>query len=179
MDTHARITASSVFKTVVVVCILLFLYAVFIQLTAGEIQGSPGPSCLSNLKQVGLGFALYTNGYDDRLPPSAGWMDLLQPYMKNEQILHCPMLMPKEWKADDDLKKFAYGYAMNRFLALADTKHLAEPEKMPLAYETVQLGRSASGYLADVPNPGRHKGKNTFLFADFHAKAFPGQSPQL
>jgi len=42
-------------------------------------------SCQSNLRQIGLAFAQYTQDYDESLPPVAakgvafGWADLLQP----------------------------------------------------------------------------------------------------
>jgi len=165
------------FKIAVVFCLLLVGLAILFPITGGEIHTSPKTQCLSNLKQNGLAFAMYANDYDDRFPPSKGWMDLLKPYTKSEQILHCPLLMPKNWKPEDDLTKVPYGYAMNRFLALANDQKLAEPDKMPLAYETTDLGRSASGYLTDVPNPGRHAGKNIFVFADFHAKALGSNPP--
>lgn len=41
--------------------------------------------CISNLKQIGLAFAMYANDYDDSLPPAqsgsnTSWMHFLSPY---------------------------------------------------------------------------------------------------
>src|SRR5438132_103636 len=34
-------------------------------------------SCLSNLKQLSLGMMMYSEDYNETLPPSAGWMDTI------------------------------------------------------------------------------------------------------
>ncbi len=52
-------------------------------------------SCRSNLKQIGLGFLQYTQDFDERFPSarasaSSGWADLLQPYLKTQQLFQCP-----------------------------------------------------------------------------------------
>ena len=52
-------------------------------------------SCQSNLKQIGLGFAQYTQDYNEYFPLVAsggsafGWADALQPYLKSTQIFQC------------------------------------------------------------------------------------------
>src|SRR5579871_2414410 len=49
-------------------------------------------SCLSNVKQLGLGAMMYTQDYDDVLPRRAAeYKNLLFPYVKNEAIFHCAL----------------------------------------------------------------------------------------
>jgi prepilin-type processing-associated H-X9-DG protein len=60
---------------------------------------------------------------------------------------------------------------MDAFLSMAKAEEITEPEQMPLVYETRQLGRNASGYLTDVPSPGRHNSQSNYLFADFHVRS--------
>ena len=72
-------------------------------------------SCLSNLKQVGLGLAMYNQDYDERMPSVCAWgkawnhgsagtlcpplerakvpayfQEFLAPYAKNEGLFYCP-----------------------------------------------------------------------------------------
>jgi prepilin-type processing-associated H-X9-DG protein len=61
---------------------------------------------MSNLKQIGLGFMMYVQDYDEKFPPlyigyshtaapygpnnPYAWADALQPYLKSTQIFQCP-----------------------------------------------------------------------------------------
>jgi prepilin-type processing-associated H-X9-DG protein len=56
-------------------------------------------SCQSNLKQLGIGWQMYVQDYDEVCPPCAThngsnyvayWYQMLEPYLKNPQILLCP-----------------------------------------------------------------------------------------
>lgn len=58
-------------------------------------------SCQSNLKQIGLALAQYTQDYDDRLPAitnttiranqrAFSWRNALTPYTKNSELWKCP-----------------------------------------------------------------------------------------
>src|SRR5688500_18731541 len=58
-------------------------------------------TCLSNVKQLGLGVAMYTQDHDDFLPYNYAytwpgqrelyyWQDLCRPYVKNEAVYTCP-----------------------------------------------------------------------------------------
>ena len=47
-------------------------------------------SCTSNLKQIGLGLAMYAMDYDDKYPAANGWEKLLIAYIGDEKALKCP-----------------------------------------------------------------------------------------
>lgn len=69
-------------------------------------------SCLSNVKQMGLGAMMYVQDYDEMLtrtwygptayPGPYQWTHCMQPYVKNTQVFQCP-----------SQKTLAVGYAMN------------------------------------------------------------------
>src|ERR1044071_4742778 len=53
-------------------------------------RGSHRISCLSNIKQLGLGALMYSQDFDDRMPLGRNWNDAIYPYLKNDSLFHCP-----------------------------------------------------------------------------------------
>ena len=81
----------------------------FILAPVGIWSHGPGHrvSCLSNVKQIGLGILMYSQDYDDRYMPKVGWVESALPYIKNEGVFRCPELEKSE----------RYGYALNGVLS--------------------------------------------------------------
>jgi hypothetical protein len=105
------------------------------------------------LKQVGLGFIMYSGDFDEVLPPVASrWMDIVGPYIRSDEVLHCP-----EVKSRKD-----YGYAAAA--SLAGRKMPADSE--PMAFDSTEFGRSSWSDLSTVPRPGRHGGLSISVFTD-------------
>ena len=50
-------------------------------------------SCVSNLKQIGLAYVMYCDANNGMPPPS---MDLLFPYVGDDEVFHCPSLPPDD-----------------------------------------------------------------------------------
>jgi prepilin-type N-terminal cleavage/methylation domain-containing protein/prepilin-type processing-associated H-X9-DG protein len=95
-------------ELLVVIAIIAILAAILFPVFARAREKARQTSCLSNLKQLGLGYLMYAQDYDERLP--MGWYpvdvggswdvwanprmvkfgDCVQPYLKNEQIYQCP-----------------------------------------------------------------------------------------
>src|SRR5690606_36298251 len=82
------------------------------------------PSCLSNLKQMGLAVMQYTQDYDEGLPPDSYssieeppggywystttwyWPQIIYPYHKSLQVFHCPSSPEPDGR---DKRHFHYG----------------------------------------------------------------------
>jgi prepilin-type N-terminal cleavage/methylation domain-containing protein/prepilin-type processing-associated H-X9-DG protein len=94
-------------ELLVVIAIIAILAAILFPVFAQAWEQARKTSCLSNVKQIGLGSAMYTQDYDEQFvvawgDPAGVWTDLLQPYIKNGQeaagqswnrsngIWHCP-----------------------------------------------------------------------------------------
>ena len=88
-------------ELLVVIAIIAILAAILFPVFARARENARRSSCQSNLKQIGLGFAQYTQDYDERYPTisesnSAGtdtisaWDYALQPYLKSWQVFVCP-----------------------------------------------------------------------------------------
>ena len=127
-------------------------------------------ACVINLKQIAMAHLMYAGDYDDRFPDRDVWMDVVFPYIKNKDIYHCPGIQREEPQLE------IYGYCFNAELSRAKLPPL-NLELKPLAFDSVNLARNASGFVDSLPSPGRHKSEtadaayNTIAYADGHAKA--------
>lgn len=101
-------------------------------------------ACISHLKQNGTMMRVYLADFDDRFPAS-NWADPMLPYMKQEEIMQCPLVVQngKKW-----------GYAMNMEVMGKESKSLASPTI--LFFETDALGRGVIASLA-AQSRDRHK----------------------
>jgi prepilin-type N-terminal cleavage/methylation domain-containing protein/prepilin-type processing-associated H-X9-DG protein len=89
-------------ELLVVIAIIAILAAILFPVFAKAREKARQASCLSNEKQLGIGFAMYTQDYDEMMlkvyqympqPGCVGlwWFaDLVQPYVKNYQVNACP-----------------------------------------------------------------------------------------
>lgn len=112
-------------------------------------------SCLSNLKQMGIAFEMYSQDTDQRYPPAAKWMDVIEPLMK-EDLRSCPEVQS------------GYGYAMSRFMDRAMVP-VKDAQVLPLLFESKLLGRNESEFFPSLPM--RHPNRpGAVLFADGHAR---------
>lgn len=87
-------------ELLVVIAIIAILAAILFPVFARARENARRASCQSNLKQIGLGIAQYTQDYDEKLIPArnnsanggnvAPWQHLVQPYVKSSQLFKCP-----------------------------------------------------------------------------------------
>jgi prepilin-type N-terminal cleavage/methylation domain-containing protein/prepilin-type processing-associated H-X9-DG protein len=95
-------------ELLVVIAIIAILAAILFPVFARAREKARQASCQSNLKQIGLANAMYATDYDQFFVPVARpvsgvpgngvwWMILLQPYIKNIQVLDCPSYSGGGW----------------------------------------------------------------------------------
>lgn len=87
-------------ELLVVIAIIAILAAILFPVFARAREKARQASCQSNMKQIGLAISMYAQDYDETLTPNymynpwgsnlLWWDDLVQPYLKNWQLLICP-----------------------------------------------------------------------------------------
>jgi prepilin-type N-terminal cleavage/methylation domain-containing protein/prepilin-type processing-associated H-X9-DG protein len=94
-------------ELLVVIAIIAILASILFPTLAQAREAARKTSCGSNVRQLGTAFQLYTQDYDETLPPAAysvrgsgftnpdnfgafRWPWLVLPYVKNMQLVRCP-----------------------------------------------------------------------------------------
>jgi prepilin-type N-terminal cleavage/methylation domain-containing protein/prepilin-type processing-associated H-X9-DG protein len=143
-------------ELLVVIAIIAILAAILFPVFAQAREAARKSTCLSNMKQIGMGIAMYTQDNDEQLPQGtrgnsctdsmgAGrdsrWMHQIYPYVKNNGLFTCPSDLNKvnngPWDPKTCNNFCDYGY--NSFPL--NNRSLAEVKKPS---ETVTTGDGQS-----------------------------------
>jgi len=103
---------------------------------------------LSNIKQTATAINIYTQDNDERLPPAAKWMDVIKPYVKDEEILKSTLATP-DITTD-------YGFAFREEFSLKPLEDFSDPELQAMLFDSTILSRNAHSGLETMPKPGRY-----------------------
>ena len=146
---------------VIVVPVIAILAAILFPVFSQAREKARAVSCMSNLKQQGLGVLMYTQDYDNNFPPARTWVDATNPYVKNDSVRRCPSISTN---APD-----SYGYAYNSRLSRIGLVKVPAPQQTPMLYDSTNLSKNATDAVASLPNPPRHGRGNNIGYADGHA----------
>lgn len=198
--------AFTLIELLVVIAIIAILAAILFPVFARAREQARKASCLSNMKQLGLGIVMYTQDYDDTLPLTnynqwvgrrsewgidlIVWNDLILPYVKNYQIFVCPS-RPDEavgrtggWGTVTRAKGYALSAYVNGWTygsgqGGAAMARIQEPaSKMLLAEMPFEIFDAGLWYIGYTWYPLRtHGGTINWTFVDGHSKAMkPSQT---
>jgi len=147
-----------------VLAVLAFvaLAAVFVYFKAAWRAPESYDVCLSNVKNISLAFQMYLADHGDIFPPTAGWCDRLDEYVRNRDVFRCP-------QGEGLVGEYAY----NDSLAGVSLADIADPAETVVVFESDWGWNAAGGpeLLPDVPRHFRDgTGGDNYGFADGHAE---------
>jgi len=123
LNKKSRFSGFTLIELLVVIAIIAILAAILFPVFAQAREKARQTVCISNQKQMGLGFSMYVQDYDEQTPAAflpittpeypafvAGgapgdaatvipYDEQLMPYLKNEQMLACPSDSTTGWQA--------------------------------------------------------------------------------
>ena len=170
-------------ELLVVIAIIALLAAILFPVFARARENARKTSCQNNLKQIGLGFAQYSQDFDETLPcgysagpPARDWANDVAPYLKSTQLQQCPSTRRAG-------RHYGYGWylASTPGRALADITYVSRTCLLNEIIDSVD--RSAPwNYGTDLrfePDPTRHMDGMNMAFVDGHVKWMSRTHPGL
>lgn len=166
-------------ELLVVIAIIAILAAILFPVFARARENARRISCVNNMKQMGLGVAMYAQDNDGRYPMASNtdgtgrrWPDYIFPYIKSAQLFICPSAPSSEvdsrgvaWAAGTGPtgKYFSYGYnyqylGNSRTPARAGFPYTATDAVVTAPAQTVAIadtggvtGTTSGVYVVDPP----------------------------
>ncbi|MGI5819354.1 MAG: DUF1559 domain-containing protein [Armatimonadota bacterium] len=181
-------------ELLVVIAIIAILAAILFPVFARAREKARQTSCLSNVRQIGLGVRMYVEDFDgypmhsslSGQSPRTRWPDYIYPYTRNTQLFLCPSaggdVFAKVFAHDPGQFFGGYGYNYQylgnsrdivRFTA--SDAQITDPARTVVVADTAGVNGGIAGeYVVDPPLPSSHGSGGE---SGFYARTEDGGGP--
>jgi len=141
-------------ELLVVIAIIAILAAILFPVFSQAKEAAKASACLSNDRQIGLGFMMYLSDSDDCFPmpsypvPVSSWTSTIQPYMKSTKILRCPDDASTNWGTDPSISRVS-SYFMNAWMTPNAPTPYANYPQLGAPASLIYLTESANNAMQD------------------------------
>lgn len=150
---------------VVSLAIVAVLAAILFPVFAQARSAARRANSMSHGKQLAMSLMMYTQDYDNRLPPAAGWQNGLAPYNGDRMIYQCP-----------ERPGVVPAYAYNQLLDRRPLKQVLSGAQTPALFESSLGVQNAADQLGSFATPHRATGgqqAGIVAFMDGHVQTLP------
>ena len=146
----------------VIIIIAAILFPVFAQDRNGGSRRT-----MENLKRLANANALYAEDFDGRLPVAERWMDSIVSREGQYPIAEETLIDPELSERKDG----QYGFAFYQPLSSIEIASVANPQEVPMLFQSTLLERNATGDLSTLPDQPRNGHTNYFAALDTHVSS--------
>ena len=172
MFKRLRARGFTLIELLVVIAIIAILAAILFPVFAKAREAARKSSCASNVNQIGKGFLMYVQDYDERWPNvwngqwnvraaqpnGVNWAVAVQPYIKNRNVFRCP---------SDSLRNTGSSYNCNNWLGNLADASITQPTDAVVLMD----GYTSEGNQYDPSNLTYNDPANTSQFAEYGLSA--------
>ena len=161
---HGTRAAKAVLSGIIALCIAVVWYTtpmVWMGL-ARDWTIETTRTCMSNTRLLSLATRAYAEDHHGAFRPARDWCDAIRPYLKDDAPYICPAAAGHSRSS----------YAFNSAVAGMSDRAIEAPERTVAIFES-DAGWNAAGGQNLLPTHPRHRGFDTYGFADGHSAGEP------